>query len=1196
MWKTFFSFDLRYHLRQPLLWLSTLPLMLLAFISASSETARIGGSIGNAHLNAPVVIVNQMGVLSIMALFLVTFFVAGALLRDNEAGMADLLFATPMRKIDYLLGRFMAGFSACLLVFVLITAAMMIGSRMPGIDPSRLGPFSFQTYAWGFFVYAVPNLLFVSALLMLLAATTRSMMMVYVGVLGFISLWGIAGFLGGRADSEALAVLLDPFGVRVLAQATRYFTSADTNAHLPSLQGALLANRLLWSILALAMFGLTVLLFKPLRAGTGRGWRKQNAIAAAVAAQPQGLTRVAAARPLPRTEPRFSTKTAWLQAASLLRADARSILRSLPFLVMLLLAMANFFANYTIGGMRFDSTPYPLTRLMLEELAGGMNDMLVIVLLFFAGELVHRDRQARIDGLTGALPVPRWAPLLAKGGALAAVVLAFLFTGVVAAIGIQLVVGGAPIDLALYAQGTLVASAYFLLLAMALLALQLAVGNKFIGYALGIALLASGPLLRGMGIEHPLAIFAALPTLRYSDLNGYGHYLAGWSWFALYWALLAAALLCAASGFGNRGSVANWRGRVRNAATSLRGKSGAAAALCLAAAAGTGGWIYYNTNVLNQYRSSQEWLDYRAGYEKAYRQDMNLPMPSLTGIRSDVDIFPATQSLRIRGHYVLQNKTQAAMSVLRIQTDLRGETRFPRLPAGHMLRDDKRYGVMDWQLDQPLAPGASMELDFVVDVARKGFTADGKPIAVNKNGTSFAFEDFFPKFGYNQSMELDDGKARKARGLGAAHRMPKLEEREAQSKNYWKLFGIDADMIDFETTVSTSADQVALAPGALVKSWERDGRRYFHYKMEHQVLPFFGYLSARWEVKRDQWRGIPITVYYDSKHAYNVERMIEGAKGALEYYTANFGPYPYDEVRIAETPLYQSYARAFPTLTPFSESLGFISDLRDPAAADHVFYVTAHELAHQWWGDQAIAANMQGGGLVTESLAEYSALMALEKHRGADHVRSVLRFDLDEYLRGRAAEGAEEQPLVRNESQIYLQYRKASLAFYRLRSVIGEEALNRAIKRFLEATRYRSAPYTGSKELLDFIRAETPAASQSLVTDLFERIVFYDNRVVSANTSKRADGRWDVEVTLRLAKTEADGHGKETERAYDEPLELAVFAGSRQLQSTQRMLSSGESRVVLTVSERPTEVALDPRQLLIDRVPGDNRKAVESRN
>ncbi|MDI3290651.1 M1 family aminopeptidase [Polyangium sp. 15x6] len=1189
MWKSFFAFDLRYHLRQPLLWISTLPLVLISFLSASSDSFRIGGAIGNAHMNAPVVIVNQLGVLSIIAMFLVTVFLAGAILRDSEVGMADLLFATPMRKFDYLLGRFLAGFATCLLVFGLITVAMMIGSRMPGIDPARIGPFSLQSYAWGFFVYVVPNLLFVSALLTLLAATTRSMMMVYVGVLGFVALWSIAGFLGGRADSAVLAVLLDPFGVRVLAQATRYFTSADMNVRLPELSGALLMNRALWTMLALGMFGTTLVLFKPLRVGTGRGWRKRRAVLEVAAS-------AAPSTPLRRIEPIFGAATAWHQTARLLRADVRAVLRSLPFLVMLLLALANFFANYTIGGMRFDSTPYPLTRLMLEELAGGLNEMLVIVLIFFSGELVYKDRQARIDGLADALPVPNWAPLLAKCGALVAIVLAFLLAGVVAAVGIQLVVGGAPVDVILYAKGTLISSAYFVLMAMALLALQVVAGNKFLGYALGIAVLASGPVLRGLRIEHHLSNFASLPTLRYSDMNGYGHYIAGWAWFVLYWGLLAAAMLIAAQGFWVRGTAPRWGERVKAAAAALRGRAGAALALCLSGFAAAGGWIYYNTNILNDYQSSEALLDFRAGYEKAYRKDMDLPLPSLTGIRAEVDIFPSEHVLRIHGHYVLQNKTQAPLAVLRIQNDLRATTHFDKLPAGRLVRDDARYGVQDWQLDQPLAPGASIALDFTVDVRRHGFTNDGMPDPVNDNGTLFAFEDYFPKFGYNQSLEIDDAKARKARGLGEAHRMPKLEDGQAQYKNYWKLFGIDADFIDFETTVSTSADQTALAPGSLVNSWEKDGRRYFHYKMDRPILPFFGYQSARWEVKRDQWSGLPIEVYYDTKHAYNIDRMIAGAKGALDYYTANFGPYPYKQVRIVETPLYQSYARAFPTLTPFSESLGFISDLRDPAAADHVFYVTAHELAHQWWGDQAIAANVQGGGLVTESLAEYSALMAVEKHYGAETVRRILRFDLDEYLRGRTAEGAEEQPLIRNESQTYLQYRKASLVFYRLREEIGEAAVNRALRRFLDDKRYQTTPYTTSRDLLGYLRAETPASKQDLVTDLFERIVFYDNRVLAAKASPRADGRWDVSVTVRLAKTEADGHGKETARVYDEPIDIAVFTGGRLLPAAQRVLPAGETRFTLTVAEKPSEVCIDPRQLLIDRVPADNRRAVDIAN
>jgi aminopeptidase N len=275
--------------------------------------------------------------------------------------------------------------------------------------------------------------------------------------------------------------------------------------------------------------------------------------------------------------------------------------------------------------------------------------------------------------------------------------------------------------------------------------------------------------------------------------------------------------------------------------------------------------------------------------------------------------------------------------------------------------------------------------------------------------------------------------------------------------------------------------------------------------------------------------------------------------------------------------------------------MGFIAEVDDdnPKDIDYPYYVTAHELAHQWWGDQAIAANMQGGGLITEALAEYSALMTLEHRYGPERTRSILRFDLDEYLHGRAAEGAEEQPLIRNESQIYLQYRKASLVFYRLRAEIGEAALNRGIARFLEATRYRTAPYASSRELLACLRAEAPAGKQELITDLFERIVLYDNRVRGAQARRRTDGRWDVKLELHLAKTETDGHGKEHARDYDEPTEIAVYAGKRLLQVVRPTLPGGDATLTLTVAEKPTEVAIDPRQLLIDRVLADNRKAVD---
>ncbi|MES2321878.1 MAG: M1 family aminopeptidase [Pseudomonadota bacterium] len=1190
MWQEFLRFDLRYQLRQPLLWLTALALSVMAFMSASNDSFRIGGAIGNVHMNAPVVIANQLSILSIIAMFLVTVFIAGAVLRDKEVGIADMLFATPMRKLEYLFGRFFAGFLACLAIFALITLAMMLGANMPSIDPARLGAFSLYSYAWSFCVFVVPNLLFVAALLMMLAATTRSMILVYVGVLAFMVMWSVAGALGSEGGNASMAVLLDPFGVRALKQATRYYTSAESNTALPSLSGLLLMNRVIWTMIALGMFAATVILFKPQRTGTGRGWFGNARKTVAVASAPAAFS-------VRRIAPRFSASTAWSQWWAVLCFDAKGVIKSMPFLVMLLLAIANFVANFAIGGMRFDSAPYPLTRLLIEELAGGINSMLVIVLIFYSGELIFKERQVKISDVGDALPVPNWVPLMAKAAALVAVIFAFLFAGVGAALVIQLVQGGASVEGMLYLQGTLINAVYFILMALAILSLQTITNNKYIGYGLAIALFLSNTVLTGMDLDHKLYSFAALPTLTYSDLNGYGHFLTGWSWFALYWALSCVALLIVAQAFWQRGLALDGVARLASAMRNLRGKAGLALALSLAAWGGTGAWIHYNTNVLNNYQSPDAVLDAQADYEKLYRKTLGLPQPSLTSVRANVDIFPAERRVTIKGRYLLKNKTSAALATLRVQTDISAETTIDQLPPHTVVSDDKRFGFKVLQLAEPLAPGATLAFDFTVQVRNPGFTNSGAPDTVNHNGTMFASENFFPTLGYVQAREIDDRNERRKRGLGEPHRMPKLEDQQAHYSNFWKLFGFDGDLIDFETTVSTSAGQTAFAPGQLEQRWEKDGRNYFRYKMDKPILPFFSYQSGTWEVKKADWNGVAIEVYYDKKHAWNIDSMIKGTQRALDYNTANFGPYPHKHVRILETPLYQAFARSFPGTVPFSESLGFVSDMRKPDSVDHVFYVTAHEVAHQWWGDQVIAANVQGSAMITESLAEYSALMALEKEFGAEKVRHILRWDMDQYLAGRGKELVGELPLLRVEGQIYLQYRKGSLAFYRLREEIGEAALNRALKNFLDAQRYQSAPYATSLDLLKFIRAEAGQDKQELITDLFERIVIYDNRVLESTTRQRADGRWDVTVKLSLAKLEADGKGKESARKYDELVDVAIFAGGERVLHRQKYaLKAGESSLTVTVADKPVEAGVDPYNLLIDRVAGDNRKKVTVAN
>lgn len=1198
MWFEFFKFDLRYQLRQWMLWITTLPLMIISFIGAGSDGARIGGAIGNIHLNSPVVIANQLGILSIVAMFLVTVFIAGTVLRDQEVGIADLLFATPMRKIDYLLGRFLAGFVVCILIFALIVLAMLIGSRMSYIDPERLSAFSLEPYLWSFFVFILPNLLFVSAFLMLLAATTRSLILVYVGVLGFMVLWAVAGALRSFPGAENLAVMLDPFGVRALAEMSKYFTSEESNNVVPGFSGILLFNRVLWSCISLGLFAATVYLFKPQRLGTGSAWFGARWLAKA-----RKEDAVIAPKVLPRFTPRFNLVDAWAQCWSELRFDTKGVLKSIPFLVMLLLALANFVANYMIGGARLDSMPYPLTRLMLEELAGAINFVLGIVLLFYSGELIFKERQAKIADLRNAMPVPNWVPLVAKSGALIAVVFSFLFAGVILAIVIQCLRGGAPIEFGLYVQGTALNAVYFILLGLAMLALQVLANNKYVGYVLGLGLMMLSSALSSFDINLRLVDFASLPPLEYSDLNGYGHFLKGWLWFAVYWSLFTLSLLFIAQAFWVRTSSQNWRARLASglrAVFSLRGGIGLGLSASLIAFAATGGWILYNTTVLNRYEAKNVELDRLADYEKKFRQYLAAAHPSITGVKANVDIFPKERRVVIEAQYLMQNKGQKEVELLQLQTDLDAETSFQNLPAHQVVVDDKRHGYKVLKLSQPLQPGASLALQFKVNVVRRGFTNSGGSDPIRDNGTLFAFENFFPRIGYDQSAEIADKAARRQRGLGDAAGMPKLEDQQAKNYMFWKLWGFDADLMDFETTVSTSADQIAIAPGDLQQSWEKNGRRYFHYKMDKPIAPFFSYQSGKWEVKKADWKGVPIEIYYDKKHPYNIDSMVSGAQAGLDYLSTNFGAYPHKQLRILEIPLYQTYARSFPNTIPFSESLGFINDLRDKTLVDHVFYITAHEIAHQWWGDQAIAANVQGSGMVTETLAEYSALMALEKQFGAEKTRHILRSDLKQYLSGRGKELKEEQALFKNEGQVYLQYRKGSLIMYRLREEIGEAAVNRALGKFINAYRYQTRPYPTSLDVLRFIREETPADKQELITDMFERIVLYDNRILDASAKQRADGQWDVTMKLQLQKLQANSKGKETIRTYDEAIDVAIFSRKegapereeRILLREKYMLPSGESILSFTVKDKPYELGIDPYHLLIDRKTDDNRKLV----
>jgi aminopeptidase N len=466
------------------------------------------------------------------------------------------------------------------------------------------------------------------------------------------------------------------------------------------------------------------------------------------------------------------------------------------------------------------------------------------------------------------------------------------------------------------------------------------------------------------------------------------------------------------------------------------------------------------------------------------------------------------------------------------------------------------------------------------------------------NGTFFNSSEAAPVIGFTRSWMLTDRQKRRQNGLEPVDRMPKLEDERALRNSYLRA---DSDWISFETVVSTVPGQTAIAPGYLEKEWEEDGRRYFHYKMDAAIQNFFSYLSADYSVQKDSWNDVEIAVYYHDAHSYNVDRMISGVQDSLEYFSREFSPYQYRQLRILEFPAYASFAQSFPNTIPYSESIGFVADIEEDDV-DYVFYVTAHEVAHQWWAHQVMGANTQGGTVVVETLAQYSALMVMEERYGPQVMRRFLKYELDNYLRSRGSEQVAEMPLMRVENQGYIHYRKGSLVMYALKDYLGEEAVNRALRNLIENHAYQYTPYTTSLDLIRYLREEAETEEQqNLITDLFERIVLFDLEVKDAIVSETEDGRFEVEMTVLANKFEADGEGRETELPLDLSIDIGAFnknpdeakpGEEPEIYFEKHRISEQETVIRLSLDEKPTHVGIDPYNKLVDRNSDDNVKTL----
>jgi ABC-2 type transport system permease protein len=517
-----------------------------------------------------------------------------------------------------------------------------------------------------------------------------------------------------------------------------------------------------------------------------------------------------------------------------------------------------------------------------------------------------------------------------------------------------------------------------------------------------------------------------------------------------------------------------------------------------------------------------------------------------------------------------------------------------------VLATDEQHGVNLLKLVTPLAAGDSMRLRVVQRFAVRGYPNGQPDRSLVENGT-FLNRDKFASLGYQTDDELGSDELRRKYKLPLARRgKPRSDSVALQRQS----FMADADFALFEAIVSTDPDQIAMAPGYLEKEWTTNGRRYFHYVMDTPMPAFFSVLSARWQVSKAMWGTVPIEIYHHPSHKFNVARMLEASKASLEFFSKEFGPYQHRQLRIVEFPRYAGFAQSFPNTVPYSEDIGFVArvDSTDVEDTDLPYFVTAHEIAHQWFPYQRMPADVEGSQMLSESLSEYAALVITDRQHGRAFTQKFLRAELDRYLRGRAGETKGERPLTRVDLQSYVWYQKGALSLFALRDLIGEAPLHTALRAYLDEGRFTGPPYATTLDLMKHINAATPDSLKYAIDDYFETITLWDVRTDSVSSTKLPNGEYKVTITATAKKLRADSLGTEKDVPMNDYVDVGVFdapgTGARigkALSLRKMKVVTGTANYEFTVKSKPARAGIDPYNLLIDRNPGDNSKDVIER-
>ena len=1023
---TVFLFDFRRASKQVLSYIVLLISLLFGVFAGYQFNMTIGDKI---YLNSAYTIGFMIGILSLSIIFFASIFATKILFKEWDSKFDIVLFSMPISKKSFLQGKFLSLFLQTFLCFFVLIIGFIIGQNLRTGDEMQPN-FNLAYYLYPLVIFGIFNCLLVCSFLFFAALTTRKKLLVVVGglllyVLYFVVLLFsnspfMAGALPQSLEAQQMSALVDPFGLSGYFLEAKDYTIQQKNNELVSFSGFLLWNRILFLSLSIAFLGLTYRLFT-----FSSSKRKAEKKLKVKAISKTNFEEYQIAKL------NFGLGTTIKSVISYTKIDLIYLFKSIVIVAVSILIL--FYVGMEMyaeidKGIRLPQN-YASSGLMATAIFENFHMLGMLISVYFVNDLFWRSQVSNFLFIEKTTYFFKSKNI---GHFLSISILQIFFSVLLIGLGLifQISFNYPNFDWKAYSGVFTFATFPIILFSGLCLLINHLLKNRFL--ALGVSVLAlilsATPVSQKIFTYPLLRIFSDFKG-NYSDLNAYGFYDKLFL-FRILFGCSVVGILWIFTEF-----LKSKKLNIKNFALVF--------GLLLIG-------FFSGKSFMTGYipKNEDQEIQNSYAYEKNFRKYKNQPQPTISDVSTEIELFPSQNSYKIKGKYRLVNQSDKVIEkiLVNFNSDLKiVKAIYKSGSENHSITNE----TTEIQLKKTLQPNETASLDFELSYQISKANGHESVNAIIENGSFMRISRYYPSFGYQQDLEIQDEQKRKEFNLGKKSELKKLDPKDV----------FDKDFINLNMIVSTESPKTAVGTGDLVKQWTKNNRSYFQYQV--QQIPFrFAVSSAKYQIKTENYKDVKISVLYDEKHFENVNHLLKNAKLTLDYCIQNFGKYPFKSIQFAEVSSFTKgfAATAYPSTIFMTEDLLFHANINADRQQDVINELAGHELSHLWWGNSQIdPQETEGSKMLTETLAMYTEMMLYKQMHGRE--KMMERVKVHQQIYNDAYGVAESTPVVAvNGDGAHSWYSQGGVAWGKLSDLIGENKVNEALRNFLKNNKYPKKP------------------------------------------------------------------------------------------------------------------------------------------